>query len=138
MALSFGFFSDPALTTPFAGRLSFFQDAQAPVGDDKVIYLGSPDPVKVLRAASDPGVDPITLTVADSAAGSGSPAGDVRLALSAGELASATGGAALSLGVQINGGAANAVAIHVRVLDSTGVSALNQDLSLLTNNLREF
>ena len=138
MALVFNFYSDAALTTPVPPSLSFFQDAAAPAAEDKIIYFGSTNAAKIIKAASDPGVAQIVLSVADAGVGSGSPAADVKLALSAGGLATATGGAALNLGTQVAGGVANAVAIHLRVLDSTGVSAVNTDLSLTTNNLREY
>lgn len=138
MPLSFGFYSDAALTTPVAASLSFYQEATDPVAESKIIYFGSTNAAKTLKAASAPGVDQIVLSVSDAAPGAGSPAADVKLALSAGGLATATGGASLSLGAQLAGGVANAVAIHIRVLDSTEVSAINTDLALATNNLREY
>lgn len=138
MALSFGFFSDPALTTPINARLQFIQDAIAPQPLDKVIYFGSRLSGRVCKAASNPGVDPVVLSVVDAASGAGSPAGDVRLALSSSGLASALGGQPLNLPAVIAGGQAGAVAVHLRVLDSTGASGIHVDLALQTGVLKEY
>lgn len=137
MALSFGFYSDAGLTTPVAARLRFVQAVSGPVAVDRVIWFGSPLPARMCQAASDPGVDPVTIGVIDANSGTGSPAGDVRLALTAGGLDTATGGAALDLPATIQGGVGGAVAVHVRVLDSTHDSGVHDDLSLVTNTLRE-
>lgn len=137
MAFHFGFFSDAALTTPISAPLLFNQVAGASVPDDKVVYYGGTTGYQV-KAKSDPGVDQITVSVVDAAGGSGSPAADVKLALTAGGLPGATGGAALNLGTVINGGAGNAVAVYIRVTDSTAVTGLNTDLSLTTNALYQY
>lgn len=138
MALSFGFFSDPALTTPINARLQFIQDAISPQPADKVIYFGSRLSGRVCKAAGNPGVDPVVLSVVDAASGAGSPAGDVRLALSSDALATAVGGAPLNLPAVIYGGQNGAVAVHVRVIDSTGVSGYHIDLALQTGLLEEY
>jgi hypothetical protein len=138
MALTFGFFSDPALTTPISARLQFVQDAIAPQPLDKVVYFGSRLSGRVCKASANPGVDPVVLSVVDAASGAGSPVGDVRLALSSGGLASAVGGQALNLPAVIAGGQACAVAVHVRVLDSTGASGIHVDLTLQTGALKEY
>lgn len=137
MALSFGFFSDAALTTPIMARLPFVQTVADPVGVDRVIHFGSPRAGQICQAASAPGVDPVEIGIVDASSGNGSPAGDVRLALSSGGLDTATGGAPLELPATIQGGVAGAVAIHIRVLDSTHASGVHNDLSLTTNLLRE-
>lgn len=137
MALSFAFHSDAALTTPVAARLPFVQAVSDPVAVDRVLYFGSRLSGRVCQAASDPGVDPVVVAIADANPGAGSPAGDVRLALSAGGLDTAVGGAALDLPETIDGGMAWAIAVHIRVLDSTHASGVHNDLSLVTNTLRE-
>ncbi len=137
MAFLFGFFSDAALTTPISSALVFNQVAGASVPDDKVVYYGGTTGYQV-KAKSNPGVDQITISVVDANSGTGSPAADVKLALTAGGLPGATGGAALNLGTTINGGAANAVAVHIRVTDSTAVTGINTDLSLTTNALYQY
>ena len=55
-----------------------------------------------------------------------------------GALATAVGGAALNLPAVINGGQAGAVAVYIRVLDSTGAPGIHLDLSLQTGVVKEF
>lgn len=137
MAITFKFYSDAALTTAITAPLAFSQSTPSPTANDKVVYLGSVASGKTAEAASDPGVDPILVSIIDAASGSGSPATDVKLAATSGGLATATAGAPLNIGTQILSGSANAVEIHIRVLDSTGIVATNTDLSLETNYLVE-
>jgi len=136
MALTFGFFADAAATTPVVS-LYFSQADSAPVAQDRIVYFASANAARRCQADSDPGIDPILVSIADAAPVTGSPASDIKLALSSGGLASAVAGAALALPATINGGFANAIPIHVRVLDSTGVVGVKTDLRLTTNPLRE-
>lgn len=127
---SFGFFTDPGLTTALSGTLDFAQAIDGSTGAQQaILYFGSPSADRTLRAAANPGVDPIVLSVVDAGAGTGSPATDVTLALDP-TFAGRTAGAALTLGVQISGGVAAAVPIYVQVHDSTHAIAVNTDLSL--------
>lgn len=138
MAITFGFFSDAALTTPIVAPLQFKQRDAAPVPEDKIVYFGSPTPNRVAMAESNPGSDLIVVSVDDTGVGTGSPSGDVKLALSAGGLDTAVGGAALNLPSSVLSGAANAVAVHIRLTDSTHSFGLHTDLRLLANPLAEF
>jgi hypothetical protein len=138
MALSFGFFSDSALTTPVLARLPFVQAVSTPTAVDRVIYFGSLRADRVCKNESNPGVDPVQVTIADAAPASGSTATDVYLALTSGGLNTATGGAALNLPATIAGGVDEAIAIFIRVLDSTHASAVNVDLSLVAASLGEY
>lgn len=138
MATTFTFFSDPALTTPLAAPVQFAQDKDSPVAVDKVVYFGSAVASRFAQAASDPGIDPIVISVVDANAGTGSPATDVKLALSSVGLDTAVAGAALSLPAQVDSGALGAVEIHIRVLDSTHTVGIKTDLSLASNVLAEF
>lgn len=127
---SFAFYSDAGLTTLVGSMLDVAQSVDGSTGEVvRVVYYGSSSEGRTLRAASDPGVDPIILSIVDSTPLSGSPVGDVTLALEETFIARAPG-AALSLGAQILGGIANAVPIYIRVLDSTETLGLNTDLSL--------
>jgi hypothetical protein len=138
MAVSFGFFSDPALTTQISARLQFVQASSSPSPEDKVVYFGSPVAGRFCQANSDPGVDPIVLSIVDATPGAGIPVTDVKLALSSGGLSGATGGAPLNLPDTVYSGIAGAVPVYIRVLDSTHVSALDAGLSITANMLAEF
>ena len=130
MATTFGVFTDAALTTPLTGTLDFAQAADGSTGPVvATVYIGSASPARVLRAIANPGVDPLVLTVTDSASG-GSPAADVTIALEETFVGRAPA-ASLVLGTQINGGLPNAVAVYIRVEDSTGDIGLHTDLSLV-------
>jgi hypothetical protein len=111
MALTFGFFLDPALTTPVTSPLQFVQSKTSPVAADKVVYFGSLNEARACHTAVSPGDNPITIGVTIAGAG------NVYLATSAAGLDTATAGAALEIGNTVAGGIANAIAIHVRVLD---------------------
>lgn len=133
---SFFFHTDPGLTTPLAGTLDFAQSVDGSTGSQTAtLYFGSTASGKAVRAASNPGVDSIVLSIADSSSG-GSPATDVTLALEP-TFAGRSAGAALNLGLQVNSGVANAVAVYVRVHDSTGSIGVNTDLSLTMTLLEE-
>lgn len=139
---TFAIFHDAALTQPVNGanplQISQLTDGSSGPYDTSV-YIGSTAAAgsKQIRAASNPGVDQITLTPSDAATGSGSPGTDVKLALSAGALGAATGGAAVNLGTAIFSGTANALRVYVRVTDSTAAAATNSDLSLDVSSVIE-
>lgn len=134
---TFYFYADPGLTTPIAGALDFAQAVDGSTGPvQQTVYFGSAASGHVLRAASNPGSDPIVISIVDSALGSGSPATDVKLALEP-TFSGRNGGDPLSLGPTIMSGVGNAVAIYIRVLDTTGAIGVHTDLSLVTNQWEE-
>lgn len=137
MATSFGFYSDAGLTTPL-GALSVVQAADGSAAAvDSVVYFGSPSAGKKAQATSNPGVAPVFVSIADSAAGAGLAATAVKLAASSGGLAAAVAGNPLSLGVQVLSGSANAVAVHVRIKTPAVAVGNYTDLSLATPDLTE-
>lgn len=134
---SFGFFSDPGLTTPLAGSLDFAQSRDGSTGAVvRTIYFGSAASGRVVRAASNPGVDSIVLSIVDGTPAGGSPSSDVTIGFDE-TFMSRLPGLSLSLGTVVNSGVSNAIAIYVRVQDSTGVLAVNTDISLAMNTLEE-
>lgn len=142
---TFGFFHDSALTQPISSpdvpadpKLTATQDtANVLAAVDKVIYLGSTSTTTKLQAASNPGVDAITVTPVDANAGTGAPATEFKLALSSGGLAGATAGAALILSATITGGVANAIPIYTR-RDSVLTTPGNYtDITLESNSVVE-
>lgn len=139
MAFTFQFFEDAGLTTPKTGNLVIQQNADGttpPV--DNVLYLGSTDVTRKIQDEATPGVTNIIVNVVDSDIPSGHPATEVKLALTLAGLDSATGGASLNLGVtEILGGVPGALAIYIRVDDTTMVVGTSTELSFETNNAIE-
>ncbi|MCB1726534.1 MAG: hypothetical protein KDI22_03810 [Gammaproteobacteria bacterium] len=111
-----------------AGLTDQFDDATDTLGAQAingqsgvgVFYVGTPNAANQIEAASDPGVDPITVSIVDAAPASGVEASHIRLAVSQGALSGATPGASLSLGETILGGAGNAVAVWYQWDNSVG------------------
>ena len=134
MTITWGFFNDPALTSPQSEGVTL-ADTLGPV--DRVIYLGSPVAGKTLRAASAPGSAAVTVAPVDATPGSGAAASQVKLALSTAGLDSAVGGAALDVGLTLNSGAVNAVTIYVRTEQAGLPVGLHADLALTTNAVVE-
>jgi hypothetical protein len=62
---------------------------------------------------------------------------EIKLAASDGGLTGATPGASLSVGATINGGSANAVAIHMLIDDATAVIGAATELGLAVKNVEE-
>jgi hypothetical protein len=72
-------------------------------------YVGTPTSGNKIQAASDPGTDPIQVTIVDAAAGTGVDELDIKLATSEGALGSAVAGDPLNLPATINYGTPVAV-----------------------------
>lgn len=129
------FFDDAALSVvSFAARF-----VQTPTGSlaaqDRVVYLGSTADGYKYQAASNPGVDPILVTVTDADTGSAPAAGTIKLATSQAGLATATGGASLAVGTEIVAGPGNAVAVWIRGTFPAGMSlGMTLDLALETSS----
>lgn len=135
---TFKFYTNSGLTTEFTGSLSAVQNVDGSTGrQDFQLWLGSTASGKTLQAESNPGTDQIALSVVDASVGTGHPASEVKLALTQGGLAGATGGAALNLGTSIASGVGTAVTFWVGIQDSTGVVGTSTELSVQTNLLRE-
>lgn len=133
MAQTFFLYNDAALTSQFDPASGDKIQAESDGGShDRALYLGSTDTTKVLEAASNPGVDQITVTPTDSAPGLDHETTEIKLALTSAGLDTATAGAALDLGLSISGGAANAVPIHIRLTDGTAGVA-STELSLVVD-----
>jgi hypothetical protein len=129
-------FTDSGLTTPATLPLVFQQDDQGVVSPhQRNLWLGSNDVALKFQAASNPGVDQVQLQVNDTDSGSGQPASAIKLSLTQAGLASATGGAALNLGVQILSGVSGAKSIWVQFDDTTGIVATDTAVKLQTNLL---
>lgn len=130
----FAFYHDAALTTQVtAGNpLSFVQVAAGT--KDAVCYLGEPEAGYVLEDETNPGVDPVQVSIADAAVGSLVEIADIVLALDAGDLGINTPGDPLPVGVQVVSGPAGAVEIHMRV-DNSALAAGQTDSGNLALSL---
>jgi hypothetical protein len=94
------------------------------------LWFGSTTTGVKLEAVSDPGVDPLVLSITDSATG-GHAVSAVKLALTTGALSTASGGASLTLASgQIIGGSANAIGFYMSVTDTVGAVAKSTELGL--------
>ncbi len=121
MALIPHVYKDPGLTQQFDDAIDTLGASALNGGDgDGYFYFGDPDDTIKIQADSDPGIDQISVSITDSAPGSNVEAAHVKLALTQGGLAGATGGASLNLGSTINGGVAGAVAVWYRWTNSVG------------------
>ena len=140
MTISFQFFHDAALSQEITALnpLTATQDTAGLLGAvDKTIYLGSPLTGNKAQVEANPGVTAIAVSIVDADAGTGAPATEFKLALSAGGLDTATAGAALTLSTSITSGAATAVPIYTRRESVLAVAGAYTDISLTTQTLLE-
>ncbi len=129
-------YDDAGLTTLATLPLAFTQDDLGVITPhQRRFYLGNADAGYIFQAASDPGVDPITLSVVDTVPASGQPASAIKLATTQAGLASATGGADLELAATILSGSVNAVQIWVQFDAATATVATDTDISLALSTL---
>lgn len=113
-------YQDDDLLTPLDSADPLAIGAILGSSGDGYFLVGDPEEDTVLEATSDAGIDPIQVSISDSAPGSGVEGSHIKLALSEAGLASAIAGDPLSLGSSILGGVANAVKVWVRWVNSTG------------------
>jgi hypothetical protein len=137
MAISLGFFTDAALTVPLT-TMTFVHaiDDSLPFVKQRA-FLGSPDALKTFQAASNPGVDDITVTVDDPNLPDGFDPIHVKLAATELGLDTATPGDPLIVGQQILGGAGNGAEVWVQVIDTNLVNG-TYILTPTTNLVAEF
>lgn len=112
---TFAWWADAGMTIPLT-RLDFVR-GPTPGAVDASAWFGSNVSGKQLQAASDPGTDPVQVSIVDAASGSGVEVAHVKLALSQAGLAGATAGAALPIGTTIPAG--SPVQVWVRVTSPT-------------------
>ncbi len=111
--MSWNFYADSGCTV-LMSPVDLFQATN--VGPaDRIVYFANPNAGFILQKGSAPGVDPLELQILDSAPGSGLAASVFTLALSLGDLDTNTPGDPLELGVTLLSGAANALAVFVRL-----------------------
>ena len=138
--MAFTFFHDAALSSPVTvgNPLDFAGSFDLSTGNtDLEFWFGNTDAARTAQAYSDPGTDPISVTVTDADPATGQPVGLYKLALS--QLGLATANQTVAIGATVPGGAAHAVPLWVRANLSGGVATLGvtTDLSFDTNPLLE-
>lgn len=140
MTISFKFYHDASLTQEITvgNPLTATQDTAGILGPvDKTVYLGSTLTGNKAQVAADPGVTAIVVSIADADAGTGAPATEFKLALSAGGLDTAVAGDPLTLSTSITSGVASAVPIYTRRDSALTVAGSYTDISLTTQTLLE-
>ena len=137
----FAFYHDAALTLPVSGANPLVCRRNSAGTVDASCYLGEPADGYVLEDATNPGVDPNVVSIADLVAAAGVEPTDIVLALSQAELATNIAGADLEIGAQVFSLAANAVEIWLRVdnqaLAAGGSDIGNLSIYLLSSDWRE-
>lgn len=135
---TFNFYHDAALTNLIEAGDTLTGSHVAGVADytNKPIYFGSPATGTKAEVAANPGVTAVIVSIADADAGTGAPATEFRLSLSA-ITGSETPGAALTLSTSVLSGVANAVPIYTRRTGSLSVAGAFTDVTLTTQGLRE-
>lgn len=129
MATTFKFYKDAALSQEYVSGVDELGPVSSPP-TDFVVYLGSTDATRKLQAKTNPGVDPVQVTIADADIGNDLEASDIKLATTNAGLAAAVAGDPLDLPHTINGGAANHEEVHVRVAFAAGGIADDNDVTL--------
>jgi hypothetical protein len=137
MTITFKFYHDSALTEEITSGnpLTATQDTAGGLGYvDKTIYLGSTTEGNVLQVSSDPGVDPVVVSIVDADAGTGAPATEFKLALTSGALGSAVAGDPLSLSATLPSGVSNAIPIYTRRASALTTPGTYSDITLTIVN----
>lgn len=135
MSTTFGFYADAGLTVPLTtGGVTQVIGGGAV---DRLIYFGSATAGKQLQAVSDPGVDPVQVTIFDANVASGIESSAIKLALSSGGLDTAVAGDPITLGTTLQSGSANAVALYVRTDSGISSTGTYSDLALQVNDVVE-
>ena len=138
--MAFLFFHDALLTnqvTP-GNPLDFAGSYDLSTGNtDLEFWFGNADGARTARAYSNPGTDPIAVTVTDADPLTGQPTTLYKLALT--QLGLATANQTVNIGTTVLGGSANAVPLWVRANLTGGMATLGvtSDLSFDTSALLE-
>lgn len=140
MATTFKFYHDSALSSEVTAANPVEITALHPGGaaTDVQLWIGSTETDTQAQATSDPGVDDIEISIADSdGGGAGNATTACKLATGQAGLAAAVAGAALAIGPTLTSGVANAVTFWLRITNAQATVGVYTDLSLETNDLTE-
>lgn len=135
---TFDFFTDTALTTAAPTPIQFAHNSDfSDNPQDLQLFLGSTGSNLKIEADSNPGVDNIVISVADTSPASGHETTEIKLATTQGGLAGATPGASLTVGTSVLSGTANDFEFWIRVTNAVSTVGVSTELSISTNNVRE-
>lgn len=130
------FFKDSGLTQAFDTADFLVAEASASSSVDVTFYVGLVDTARKIQDETNPGVDPIVISIVDAATGSGVEAADIKLALTQGALAAAVAGDPVSLPATINGGSGNRAEVWARVTNNAGAGTFT-DVTLERSSILE-
>lgn len=135
---SFKLYLDAAQTVEFTGPLQVVHNSDLSDNpQDFQFFLGSNTAGVQVEANSNPGIDNISISVADSAPGADHEATEILLSTTQIGLDSATPGAALSVGTSILSESANNFEFWLRVVNAVTDIGVSTELSISTNVLVE-
>ena len=138
MAATFKIYTDSGLTTELGSTLQLSHNSDLSDNpQDTQLFLGSVGSSLKIEANSNPGVDNITLSIADTTPGSGHETTEIKLATTSGGLAAAVAGDPLTVGTVVNSGSGSAFEFWVRVTNAVTTPSQSTELSISTNTLKE-
>jgi hypothetical protein len=142
--MAFGFYLDENLTQPTnlnSPTNIILNTAGGGAYVDIQLWFGSPDSSKKCQAASNPGVDEITITIRDTNPTIHNPnptAGPYWvLALNRSELDTNSKNNSIDIGTEVIGGVANAISFWLRIFEPEQAPAIWEDWILTTNDILE-
>ncbi|WP_417534209.1 hypothetical protein [Marinobacterium stanieri] len=132
---NFKLYTDAALTTEMASVKDLAHNANLNDNPkDFIVYLGNKidDPLDAgsitMLNETNPDVDPVTFYAEDVAPGAGHSVNEITLALSAAALGTNNAGDPLPLGTRVRSGVSNAVAIHVRSINTVTELSISDEI----------
>ncbi|MGC9185205.1 MAG: hypothetical protein ACP5GC_07140 [Thiomonas sp.] len=137
MAVTLQFYKDQFLTQPVGATQLNFERAVGGGPVDQLLYLGSAQENRRF-VADDGGQIVVSVYDADPSNASRFHASALRLALTQAGLDTATDGAPLQVGMQINSGMYAVVHVWVRFSGTSSTPMTGDNLSLVTNVVREY
>jgi hypothetical protein len=142
--MAFGFYLDENLTQPVNLNTPInivLNTAGGGAHVDIQLWFGSPDSTKKCQAASNPGVDEITITINDTNPTIHQPDPNDGpywvLALNRSELDTNPKNNSINIGTEVRGGVANARSFWLRIFEPEQPPAVWEDWVLTTNTILE-
>lgn len=136
--MPFDIYTDTGLTSAAPSPLQVSHNSDfSDNPQDFQYYIGSLDADRKIEANSNPGVDNIVISVADTSPASGHETTEILLATTQLGLDSATPGASLTVGTSVTSGTGNKYEFWVRVVNAVSTVGISTELSFTTNSVKE-